>query len=704
MNQKTLLTEIFPIKTSSLPKLYGYKLDIGKIDSFTIGGKLSYRLGKKFSGNWLWTSSHVVTDSFIDNNTIKTFIEQLWKELPDIFSDLRGISFEEQWEPPPQAYADYVARSLVKWIRESLKDDSVSLGNAKIERQSEIRGWVIHGKPAISISIFSRLVYNQDLAAYIKSLSNQKEVLNLWVADKTSSFKGEIVEILGPLSKHKKRLSNLTKREEILEIINNSSDEDQVIKVLGSGHQTYDYPASALKIILRIEDMGRFGVNPRDALNKLRLEPSYRAELVKKIFEVTKSQNFLENAFNSKRYSQFFLTPKEIEYEPKLLFNSAAKISVNYNERNLLSNLRTYGLYKINEKFTNGSKIRIGIINSISGFKISGFIKKLCKSLEELKFGTTYVGEEEIKIPHRSDLEIAINKLIKNNPDIIIVFLPDEYSDEDENYAYFNVKSLTINRGFASQVVYKSTLEKVNYALDNVILGILSKVGNIPFILDKPLPYADLVVGIDVARERKKRLKGSINATATARVYFGNGEFLRYVIHDAPLEGETIPQTVLQALFPMDEFRGKQVLIHRDGFFRGEEKRVLKEWAEKIKAKFYLVEIIKSGAPRIYLYENSTIAQPPKGSAFLISETEALLVSTLSPFTDATAQPLRVRCEKDFSIRQALHSILSLTLLHYGSVRPPRLPVTIHYSDQIARLALKGIKPKNLEGNTPFWL
>jgi len=55
-------------------------------------------------------------------------------------------------------------------------------------------------------------------------------------------------------------------------------------------------------------------------------------------------------------------------------------------------------------------------------------------------------------------------------------------------------------------------------------------------------------------------------------------------------------------------------------------------------------------------------------------------------------------------IVQAIHSVLALTLLHYGSLRPPRLPVTTHYTDRIAYLALMGIKPRDLEGNIPFWL
>ena len=254
-----------------------------------------------------------------------------------------------------------------------------------------------------------------------------------------------------------------------------------------------------------------------------------------------------------------------------------------------------------------------------------------------------------------------------------------------------------------SQVVYRSTLGK-HFAMANIVLGILGKTGNTPFILAEPLPYADLVVGIDIARERKRRLAGSINATAMARIYFGNGECLRYVIHDAPLEGETIPENTLQALFPSGEFQGKKVVVHRDGYFRGDEKSVLKTWAQRIGAEFHLVEVIKSGTPRLYASLAGTIQQPPKASAFKLSDTEAFLVSSLPPFADATPQPLRIRTDASLTVEHALHSVLSLTLLLYGSLRPPRLPVDIHYADRIAYLLLRGIKPRELAGSNPYWL
>ena len=123
----------------------------------------------------------------------------------------------------------------------------------------------------------------------------------------------------------------------------------------------------------------------------------------------------------------------------------------------------------------------------------------------------------------------------------------------------------------------------------------------------------------------------------------------------------------------------------------------------RITAEFHLVEVIKTGAPRLY-QQDSVIDKPVKGTVFKLSETEAFLVSSPPPFKGSTPRPLHIRTEATFPIEKAIHSVLSLTLLHYGSVREPRLPVTIHYSDKIAEFSLQGIKPKNLEGDIPFWL
>ena len=223
-------------------------------------------------------------------------------------------------------------------------------------------------------------------------------------------------------------------------------------------------------------------------------------------------------------------------------------------------------------------------------------------------------------------------------------------------------------------------------------------------MLAEPITYADLVVGLDVARQKKRNRPGTINTTGMARIYFSNGELMRYNIREAMLEGEIIPVHILQDIFPQTEFTGKKILIHRDGELPDSEKEALMKWGNEIGATFYFVEVIKSGTPRLYA-KNKEIVKAPKGSIFKLGETEALLVSSEFPAGfKATSQPIRVCTHPPFPLEHALHSVLTLTLLHYGSLRPPRLPVTTHYADKISSMAVKGLRPETLDGEIPFWL
>jgi hypothetical protein len=513
-------------------------------------------------------------------------------------------------------------------------------------------------------------------------------------------MKGEITETTGTAKEHRDRLLALTQREEVQEIIRNAADDEPVVKVM-SGRNEYEYVASGLRIILRTGDLARLGISSKAALRRMRIEPATRAKLVKAVSDIIKGTRAVANAYSSASTPHLFLSAADVGFTPRLRLGGNQVYSA--SDRSLLAALKGSGLYKKSEKFQNRS-VRIALLNAAGLASVAGFKSELQRELKQLGFDSEFVGNERSSDTSRAAMEHAIDGIWRDNPDILLAIVPEEPAeDEEDTSVYLNLKSLTVNRGLASQVVYASTLDK-RYAMANIVLGVLGKIGNIPFVLAEPLPYADLVVGIDIARERKRRLAGSINATAIARIYFTNGEFVRYVIHDAPLEGETIPQSILQSLFPVSEFNGKRVVIHRDGYFRGAEKQALRSWAQKISATFQLAEVIKSGAPRLYVSGVNGIEQPPKGSVFKLSNTEAFMVSSLPPFADATPQPLHIRTDPPFSVEQAIHSVLSLTLLHYGSLREPRLPVTIHYSDKIAHLALRGIKPKDLEGSVPFWL
>lgn len=696
----TLITEIFPIKTEEIPQLHGYKLDVTGGDLSTIGGKLSYRLKRRFPGHWAWADKRIITDAPVDQSEIMEIVKALWSEQPEPFRGLRNVTEELDWQSTARGLAEFVSRGLLseaqEEIRRKLSSQSHDLGNAYVERICDIRGWVVHGEPAVSVSLSSRLLHKKSLVAYIAE-AGELEVEGLEVADKTSTLKGTIVGIVGPVASERERLLAVTQREEMQELIAKAPDDELVVKVSPGYGQPYDYIASALRIVLRMDYLDRFGVSGKKALEALRIDPDRRATMLTEISEVVQ-QNYVDKAFNSRDHTPWF---SDAPYSNQVRVGGGKTIS--YGD-GILTQLKRYGLYKMANEFQDGKPIRVGFINALGRTAHDSFWDRISSSLLSLGYGVESVGVVNISSASRVELEAAVSKLQDEAPHIVLAFFPAGFSDEDsDETAYYHFKSLTVGRGIPSQVVEQRTLNNT-YADGNIVLGMLGKTGSIPYVLSDHLDFVDVIVGLDIARDRKKRLPGSINATAIARIYLNNGEFLQYVIHDAPLEGETIPQSVLQGFFPSEEFAGKRVIIHRDGYFRGNERQALRDWARQIGATFYLVQVIKSGAPRLYAYEDQRFAQPTKGSAFLLSDNEALLVSSLPPFKNATPMPLRITADRPFTIDQALQSVLAMTTMHYGSLRPPRLPVTIHYSDKIAYMALRGIKPRNLSGSVPYWL
>ena len=216
-------------------------------------------------------------------------------------------------------------------------------------------------------------------------------------------------------------------------------------------------------------------------------------------------------------------------------------------------------------------------------------------------------------------------------------------------------------------------------------------------MLAEPLEIADYFVGLDISRGSKKKTAGTMNACASLRLYGKKGEFNGYKLEDALIEGEEIPRRVLEKFLPRAKLKGKTVLIHRDGRFCGEEAIHLKQWGEVINSKFILVECYKSGLPRLYNWDGKVIKAPTKGLALRLSSREVILVTTeLKNENMGLPLPLRLKIHEQgqlVSIEDLVDTTLKLTLLHYGSLREPRLPVPLYGSDVMAYRRLQGIYP-----------
>ncbi len=703
----TLFAEIFPVNIDTLPSLTAYQLTLtGSSRAKEIGGKLRYRLQNKFGGHWYWDNEQkcLLTDKFVSDDQIGQTLQSLWSETDKVFQqNLERINHAPDLHPSLQGVANFVAHALLgdveRKIDATLATYRQDKGTYYINLICNRFGWVVNGQPAVSLSIRSNIDYKDDLKTFMAQHPND-DIIGLYATDKTKPYNSamEITKIIGKLgdSTHRARLLSYDLNTEMRRLVETAPDDELIVETSGK----YHYVVSALGLRVLNKHYERFGIS-----EKLQIPSAQRKDYVLPVAKVAQETGIIEGAYNSHSNTAVFLEKTDIGFNAALRFGGN-QIATPRSFKDVFPSVLKHGLYSP----ANNKKIKVAILNTKPQVTLDPLKANLREILGD-KLGyeltTTPNGQINVPSPNRAKIERAVNQLAEQNPDIVLAIIPREYGsgdDEGDWTTYDDFKYYALNKRLQSQVIQPSTIGN-EWAVNNIMLGILAKTGNIPFVLANPITYADLIVGLDVSRRRKKNNTGSINTAAIAKIYLTDGQFLHYNIRDATVEGETIPRNVLQGIFPVETFQGKRVIIHRDGNLQESEETDLLAWGKEISAEFYFVEVIKSGSPRIYDQQGKKTLKAPKGSIFKLSDTEALLVSSEFPDTlEATPQPVRVRVHPPFTLEQGLHSVLSLTLLHYGSVRPPRLPVTTFYADKISKMASKGIRPAELDGNIPFWI
>lgn len=706
-----IVSDLYPVNCQVLPKLYAYHVDTSDNKS-SIAGKLAYRFKKRYPAHWASYFGTLISDRYLEVGDLDDFVHNLWELDDSPFRNLYAVRNRSDWSPTPIEVSEFVARGFLSDFDQSIvsrmKSESVTnIRGVKIERQHEFRGWTVQNIPSVSISVSSKIFLEENLSHYI---GIGVDPVGQYVSVAHQTTKGEVTGVLGPLRNHRDRLMKIAQDEHTIKTIEEAADNVEVVTVR-SGQSNYSYIASSLNIVLTLQNASTFGVSARQISRHLKIPPDYRKKLVNKILnamttkvdsgKVILGSNF-ESATSPNLFPRIFTTPYN---EPVIVGNNK---ECDFNPRSIMFNLEKYGLYKYSDKLVNNN-IKMGVLRDSTyqdKTKIKKVVDNIKNELRNLNFTLEITDFAEFSHSDVAELQRSVYSLIDLKSDIILALIPestDEEGDVEEVDLYHAFKEVTIRKEIGSQVVNFDTIQN-EYAIPNIVLGILGKTGNIPYVLSNPLDFCDIVVGLDIAREKKQNLPGTKNAAAIARVYFNNGNFMRYTIHDAPIEGETVPPEVLKSLFPLDEFEYKRVVIHRDGYFRGDEVKTLYNWAKSINAQFSLVEVIKREAPRLYDESDGVIGNPKKGSLFRVDDSNVFLISSPPPFKDCTPRPVRIRNHGPISLENAVKSVLALTQLHYGSLNPPRMPVTIHYSDKIAYLALRGIKPPHLSGNVPFWL
>ncbi len=723
MSDLDLFVEIFPISSDALPPLTAFRVevlpDVPPEHLRRLGNRIATYFRGAFGGIWRFLDGVVLTDSPRNIVEMDISLDLAIQQQPVRFDGLTGIGEAPDWSPTPQSIAELVIREKLRElndeIKATLKKSEINLRNVHVERDHRVTAHIVAGDPALALSIASRLIYFQDVQTFSGNERNLKtlndRLSGLWASDKTSRTRGEIISVSGTVAQFRSDLLDNATNPRMEQFIRDADDTEWVIN-LRVGSNSREVVARALDLIVRVPELSRFDVDADQAIKVLQMPPKIRAGLVAAISNIAKNAGLLQNAFNSRVTPDRFFSAdfeKNVRYGTKASTRGARSSVIAYKPDTLAEDFTRRGPYFIHEDMYD-SPIRVCVVNTLT-LKLEDFVEALQRYLtRNLDFGIDVVRERRVRVVSRANLESAVRVVEKEDPDIILAFFPDDASfeeddDSDEDATATYVKSLTLGHALPTHVIYESTLNDPD-SMAQIVLGILGKTGNIPFVLAEPLEKTDFVVGLALVRNTRKTTDET-RLTAIARVYGADGRFVRYSVREIVTQDTAPPYVLVRDLFPQKEFSGKRIVIHHDGPLPPDLLQALTVWAQAINATFFPVEIMRFGAPRLYGLGKTGITKPAWGNAFKISDKEALLVSSV-PETDVTPQPLHIRTggigASSLPIEDALRSVLVWTLLTYVPGKPAKLPVTILNTDQLAYWLEKGNQFITPQGVVPFWL
>ncbi|MCT7954075.1 Piwi domain-containing protein [Laspinema palackyanum] len=736
-SQGIFLSEIFPFKVPEQINSICFRLT-PEVDR-EVGNRLSWRFSQKFPDVVvIWENKYFWV--LATPNQPMPEPTQWRAALADIQEELREDIGERehsiQWVRDPQITPSILAQLAVRIlkIRRPFSSDTVWSEN-QVEVKREVKFWAETFEfkgglyAAIAFTPHSYFTFQGNLAEFYDNHpyrhKPQELLIGLKVRDIEKNSSATISGLAGTIGERRQDLL-ARKPGSISEVaLTEAPDEQPVVVVrFGKNSKEFHYAMAALRPCVTDDTARRFEVNYGDLLKETKISYPERQKRLASSKQVAEEAlavygfQLATKCINSSQYKDLFLPLSFKLEETPLLFGNDW-----IGERGqILKGLSKGGVYRRHSDFEERSRpIRIAVLK-VGEFKVkTAFLGQIQERLKRYGFESLILGPTLVsatsasEAEDRANVEKTVDELMEVPCDIVLTLLPqsDRNADNTDDGSFYSmISARLLRRGLANQVIYEETLkDPSNFSniLNQVIPGILAKLGNLPFILAEPLTIADYFIGLDISRTPKKRRRGSKNVCASVRLYNQQGEFIRYRLEDALTEGEEIDRRTLERFLPAADVGGKTVLIYRDGHFCGGEVKHLRQREKAIGSNFILVECIKSQIPRLYNCERSLLKAPTQGLALRLSSHEVILITTqVKSEKMGLPLPLRLKVIPDdkqqVSIESLVETTLKLTLLHHGSLKEPRLPVPLYGSDIIAYRRLQGISPGALDGDRQFWL
>lgn len=309
--------------------------------------------------------------------------------------------------------------------------------------------------------------------------------------------------------------------------------------------------------------------------------------------------------------------------------------------------------------------------------------------------------------------------------------IPDSFGHVNDTYT--SVEVALLQRGIPAQYVMHSPSDRKNYdhsvsrlitnnyALFGLGLSLIAKVGGNSMILSpettKDFPANSVVIGYNVARvfehldrtSKQSRqvlelTKSSIPISAAVSIMDESGsEILHQYPHIIPTENALFNGDRGQMIIDQVPDGREHIIIHKDGMFSQSELEDIRK-LKKSGTKIVPVSIVTSNVPRLSTSIQINRYLPKAGMIVPLSNNEFILSTTLvptdyDPMSKGWPNPLQVKIDVEDALdpklrKQILFQIWALTRSHPASSIPTRRPMSIHYSNKMAKFVRKARDPE----------
>ena len=272
-------------------------------------------------------------------------------------------------------------------------------------------------------------------------------------------------------------------------------------------------------------------------------------------------------------------------------------------------------------------------------------------------------------------------------------------TDESKQADYYLVKNELLSKNIASQVIFCENIENpnFNFFLPNISIAILAKLGGRPWRLSREVKD-ELIIGVGAYRQDDSKYLG------TTFSFRNDGTFLGFDATECPdiqELGVFFKQTISSFVSEISEI--KRVIVHFFKKMNSDEERQLTDVFSDLglQVPYFVLNITEGNAHEYLVIDDKYAGKMPRSGICVKLKTGEFLLCNNTRYKEHTGAridefpfPLKISVSKpdprtitDEIIHDLIDQIYQFSRMYWRSVKQRAMPVTILYSEMIAKMA-----------------